>query len=256
MIEEALNMVTQFDDNMSNRLDALEALKTGRNSNTFIEVPKLPKDLLGAVYDGYVAVPNGWQPIRGRDISDCIQMYRSQRLFWPLQAHADEFHVEDVAFSLARQIRFIGQTGTPYNVAWHSVALSRVVPDELKQWALIHDAAEGYISDVCRPIKKLPAFDEFVKAEAKLMVVAAEYFGMEESVQPDTLEEYDAMMGTVELYHNQGDIGIAKLNSLMHDPHHEFSRPEYKDWKELVVDSPNMNASEGLWLKRHKELFS
>jgi len=216
----------------------------------------IPEKLLGAMYKDYIAVSGGWQPLRGRDVHDAIQMHRSQRLFWPLDARPDEVHVEDVAFSLARQNRFIGQTDNPYNIAWHSVALSNVVPDHLKKWALIHDASEAYISDICRPVKKLPEFDTYRKVEHQLTSVISEAFDMSEREVPEELEQYDGLMGTVELYYNQGDIGIAKLNAVMtDDAMNDYSAKEFKEWKLYVVNPPSAVDSEEYWLSQYYKLF-
>jgi hypothetical protein len=97
----------------------------------------------------------------------------------------DMISFEDIAWSLSRQARFNGHTisTTPYSVAQHSVAVAKRVErfghHDLMLAALLHDAAEAYISDIPSPIKNIPGVRESVKAvEGKILRVVFEALGV------------------------------------------------------------------------------
>ena len=72
----------------------------------------------------------------------------------------------DIAHGLARCNRWCGQTREGYNVAQHSVYVSRLLELEghthLTQFqGLMHDASEAYLGDMSRPLKDLcPQYKE------------------------------------------------------------------------------------------------
>jgi hypothetical protein len=125
--------------------------------------------------------------------------------------------LDDIAWSLSRQARFNGHTIplVPYSVAQHSVNVAKRV--ELKsnsrvltRAALMHDAAEAYISDIPSPIKHIPQVRETIKAaEDKILRVVFEKF---EIVWPNEegwaiIEEADIWWRAVEAYqfmHSRG----------------------------------------------------
>lgn len=75
--------------------------------------------------------------------------------------------IEDIARSLSNQCRFNGHVREFYSVAQHSVYVSNAVHDGLAIPALLHDAAEAYLGDLIRPIKRhTKAGREFEALEA------------------------------------------------------------------------------------------
>ena len=88
-------------------------------------------------------------------ISPFMSQSRSGRYIDFANPHPDQFTIEDIAFGLARECRFNGQTSMYYSVATHSVLVSLVVPKEYALIALMHDGSEAFMRDICTPLKRL-----------------------------------------------------------------------------------------------------
>jgi uncharacterized protein len=98
--------------------------------------------------------------------------------FWPLDPRPEEVKIEDIAHHLALICRFGGTCREPYSVAQHSVLVSRIVPTEHALWGLLHDAAEAYLGDLPRPVKRLPELYCYRSAEEEIMRVICRRFGL------------------------------------------------------------------------------
>lgn len=86
--------------------------------------------------------------------NEWIQTFTGKKVF-PLDIRAQQICIQDIAHALSLKCRFGGHCRTFYSVAEHSIRVSRIVPKHLKLIALLHDAAEAYLPDVCAPIKSL-----------------------------------------------------------------------------------------------------
>jgi 5'-deoxynucleotidase YfbR-like HD superfamily hydrolase len=85
-----------------------------------------------------------------------------------------EVCIEDIAHSLSLQNRFAGHTKRPYNVAHHSIIVSKNVPKEFALWGLLHDSGEAYVGDMIAPIKS-----EYIKnLEESFLALVAKKFGL------------------------------------------------------------------------------
>lgn len=110
-----------------------------------------------------------------------IQTYTGMQYF-PLSPKADDVRLTDIGHHLSMKCRFAGACRRFYSVAEHSVrVLNRAVemhPSniEMHQWALLHDAAEAYLPDVCRPIK--PTWNGFDVIETANMRAILEALGV------------------------------------------------------------------------------
>ncbi len=205
--------------------------------------------ILGDVVEDCIWNGRQWQQMRGRDIRDSF--YVKSGYFWPLEAYADEIVVEDIARGLANEARYGNQSPYFYSVAWHTVALSYVVPDHLKKWALVHDSAEAYLCDIPRVLKNLESFDVYRKAESKLLIIIAGALGMEDVNEPKELKYYDVLMSHTEMLVMFGNYAEAKLRCL-----------GYTDQQlaEARVDSHLIKRLEPeqaytAWMDRYQELF-
>lgn len=74
--------------------------------------------------------------------------------FHLLDPTIDEICIEDVAHSLGNICRFAGHTRKFYSVAQHSLIVSEIVSGDHALWGLLHDAAEAYMGDITRPLKR------------------------------------------------------------------------------------------------------
>ncbi len=103
-----------------------------------------------------------------------IQTFTGQA-FHPLDPQPDTINITDIAHALSMICRFNGHSRKFYSVAEHCVIMSEMIPKRYALAALMHDAAEAYVSDVARPIKPhLPMFKEI---ESKIMAAICKRFG-------------------------------------------------------------------------------
>jgi hypothetical protein len=114
----------------------------------------------------------------------CIRTYPRGVLFSPVWPVVDDIHIEDIAHHLAHECRFGGGVRQHYSVAQHSVLVSwDVEAAGYGPWvqleALLHDAAEAYLKDIPRPIKKDPAMEGYRSLERPLEAAIAVRFGFE-----------------------------------------------------------------------------
>jgi hypothetical protein len=134
--------------------------------------------------------------VNGQRSGDWIITFRSVQ-FFPLDPRVEEIHLEDIAHSLSNQCRFAGHCKSFYSVAQHSVLVSRRVPVEHARWGLLHDAAEAYLVDLPRPIKRCSAMgDLYREIEARLMRAICERFGLPFGEPPEVKAIDNAMLMT------------------------------------------------------------
>lgn len=120
-------------------------------------------------------------------VGDWIQVYTG-RPFWPLDPRPDEIDIEDIAHALSMKCRYGGHCLRFYSVAEHSVLVSRHVPAHDAFWGLMHDAAEAYLADIPRPVKR--DLRDWRVIEARVMDAVAARFGMAPS-EPASVKHVD-----------------------------------------------------------------
>jgi uncharacterized protein len=104
---------------------------------------------------------------------DWIQTYTG-RVFWPLDPQPEDVDIRDIAHALANQCRFAGHCREFYSVAQHSVLVALALPPELQVYGLLHDAAEAYLVDLPRPVKR--SVKGYLEAEEKVLEAIAQHF--------------------------------------------------------------------------------
>lgn len=120
----------------------------------------------------------GWWFIRR--LNDWIETFTGKK-FYPLNPRTEDICIEDIAHSLAMQCRFNGHTKVFYSVAEHSVLMAEELAllghgRPVQLYGLLHDAAEAYLCDLPRPIKR--ELNAYVLAELKLQEKILSVFGL------------------------------------------------------------------------------
>lgn len=114
--------------------------------------------------------------------ADCILTF-TNRWFAPIDPRVEDIDLRDIAHSLSLLCRFNGHCRCFYSVADHSVRVSEILPPALALWGLLHDAAEAYLSDIPRPIKR--RLHTFSAMEDQLLSVIMPRFGLEMPMPPE-----------------------------------------------------------------------
>lgn len=83
----------------------------------------------------------------------------SGKIFDPMQMTENDICIEDIAHALSMMCRGSGQLLYFYSVAQHSLncayeAMARGYDVKAILACLLHDASEGYIADIIRPVKQ------------------------------------------------------------------------------------------------------
>jgi len=130
----------------------------------------------------------------------------------PLNLKLEDINIFDIAHSLALVNRFNGHTQRPINVAQHSVFVMRICKQlstdvKFHLQALLHDAAEAYLGDVTKWLKRTPEFKDYRKAEKR----AQDLIWLKYECSPPinfpkdpVLEFADKLMVRYEAYHSYG----------------------------------------------------
>ncbi len=122
-----------------------------------------------------------------------IQTYTG-RSFTPLAPRAEDLDIADIAHSLSLLCRFNGHCETFYSVAEHSLRVSAACPPEHARWGLLHDAAEAYLSDLPRPVKReIPFFRE---CEDRLLRIIADHFDLPWPMPPEVAAADTLLLAT------------------------------------------------------------
>ncbi|HMJ16553.1 MAG TPA: hypothetical protein VK524_34300 [Polyangiaceae bacterium] len=108
-----------------------------------------------------------------------------------LDPRPEEVHVSDIAHSLSLQCRFAGHCREFYSVGNHCLLASHIVDPSYALDALLHDAAEAYLSDLCAPVKWL--LPEYKTLEARVFAAIATRFGIS-PVTPAEVKHVDMIL--------------------------------------------------------------
>lgn len=125
-----------------------------------------------------------------REIGDWMLTYTGKR-FWPLDPDPEDVDIIDIGHALGMLCRYNGHCQRFYSVAEHSVLLSQHLEKHSRDaalWALMHDSAEAYISDLIRPVKFF--IKDFHVLEERILGVIAQHFNLPAQI-PDVVHQAD-----------------------------------------------------------------
>jgi len=111
---------------------------------------------------------------------DWIQTFSGVK-FWSLDPDIEDVRIFDIAHALSNMCRYNGHCKKFYSVAEHSIIVSKFVLEEFALAGLLHDAAEAYLSDVPRPVKKY--LNGYKGYESRLMSVIYRAFGIKKTME-------------------------------------------------------------------------
>ena len=124
----------------------------------------------------------------------CITTF-SGTIFNLIDPRPEMIVLDDIAHHLSMVCRWAGATKEFFSVAQHSVLVSKIVPDHLQRWALLHDAAEAYIGDITRPLKAM--LSDVGVIERRIMHEIAQAFELGWP-EPADLAQYDDQIQKLE----------------------------------------------------------
>jgi hypothetical protein len=118
------------------------------------------------------------------------------RKVWPLDFREQDVSVVDIVHSLSMICRFGGHTRHFYSVAEHSglVALEvlrRTNDAVMALQGLFHDAAEAYIGDMCRPMKRCAEFEAYRGMEENIRAVIFYKLDIGNGILPEVVDDVD-----------------------------------------------------------------
>jgi hypothetical protein len=156
--------------------------------------------------------------------------------------------IEDIAHALSLECRFQNQSKVHYSVAQHSIIVSRLVLGApapigmshtmLRRIALMHDAAEAYLGDVCKPLKRL--LPDYQVIEDRVQKAIFRHFRLPKEVPP-VIKLWDAKLLANEWIQFMGP----DWHDAMYPPDPSIG----------VIEAWSAVESESQFLKMHELLF-
>ena len=133
-----------------------------------------------------------------------------------------DVYIEDIAHALSLLCRGGGQLSYFYSVGQHSLncaaeAKARGWSERQQLACLLHDASEGYISDIIRPVKIY--LSNYLEIESKIMGTILTHFGLddlteEESCRWKQIDDEILELELKTLLHGEENREVPKLLSV------------------------------------------
>lgn len=155
--------------------------------------------------------------------------------FYPLDPEPSEVDLPDIANGLANTCRYAGQCQFYYSVGTHSLYVSEELAEQGPQvqlYGLLHDAAEAYVSDVPRPLKR--ELENFADIESN--VLDAVWTGL--GVPAPTDSQWETVMAADDqLFRYEADTLLAEFEPpSVPDLSYELSPCSPEEVRERFVD--------------------
>lgn len=133
------------------------------------------------------------------------QTYTGREVY-PVDLRPEDIDIRDIAHSLALKCRFNGACRVHYSVAAHSLHVHDYLlatkrswnfGDVLRsvlRWGLMHDAAEAYLGDITRPVKR--SLDGVAEIESSIQTTIAERFYLALPIPGEVLQADNVLLVT------------------------------------------------------------
>ncbi len=172
-------------------------------------------------------------------IGDWVQTFTGL-VMYPLDPRPEEICIEDIAHHLSNLCRFTGATREFYSVAEHSVRVSHACEPQDALWGLLHDAAEAYLADMARPVKRYSPFGQiYCEIEDGLMLAICNKFGLG-SEMPRSVRYADTV------------LLMTEKRDLMHGCNKEWE--DTAQPLETIIRPRYPHDAKQMFLKRFREL--
>lgn len=127
----------------------------------------------------------------GEGIGDYIYLHSGTK-FYIANPKSEDIHIEDVAHSLSRLIRYTGHIDRFYTVGEHSILCAKLAEElgcsvKMQMYCLLHDVSEFAVNDLNSIVKKYVT--GYKELEQKIMDATWDFAGLEYP----TKEEYDVI---------------------------------------------------------------
>lgn len=131
----------------------------------------------------------------------------------------EQVNLDDICHSLAMQCRFTGHVKEFYSTAEHSILVASIVQQghpSLVFDALMHDAAEAYISDLSTPLKHSAGLEGYREVEKRVEWAIKERFNL-------------SRLSSVKTIIKQADRRALALEAEV-----LLTRPKMKEWQDML----------------------
>ncbi len=116
----------------------------------------------------------------------------------PLNLCPEDVSIIDIAHHLSLLNRFVGATKHPISIAQHSVYVYELlIGSGWEREALFHDAAEAYLGDMTKWVKRMPAMEGYREAESQAWYSICDALHLRVEGDPDScpkIREADDLM--------------------------------------------------------------
>jgi len=142
-------------------------------------------------------------------MNDTLNGLISGRLQDLAHVKGTDINVFEIAWSLSMQNRFMGHAPVPWSVLSHTGLVLQLYTQEARGdtdihktiHLMLHDAAEAYIGDIIRPLRRQPQFAFFNELEDRVLRTIFARFGYDYDVDVDKefIDRYDTQACHVEM---------------------------------------------------------